>query len=87
MNIRFRLNQGAGTAETVPVNPGTTLAQFLTAKQLYDSSRYSWTVNRREVDNPETEILQEDDSVSVTPEKVPGASQHFQITVGARYTK
>lgn len=73
ISVEFSLNQGAGTRTTESVTAGTTLGAFLSTKNVYDSSRYSWTLNRREVDDPETEILQDGDRISVVPEKVAGA--------------
>lgn len=71
ISIQLTVNQGDGTTRTVNAQDGVTLQDFL-ALQGYDNpDRYAARVNRREVDP--SEILQDGDRVSVTPDKLPGA--------------
>ncbi len=71
ISIQLTINQGDGTTRTVSTSEGNSLQDFLTEQGYNNPDRYAARVNRREVDP--SEILQDGDRVSVTPDKLPGA--------------
>ena len=72
MKVLFLNNDGAGFADYVEINPGTTVDKFFTQK-LPDRqpTDYLIRVNRQPV--PRDYVLQENDRISITPTKIEGA--------------
>ena len=75
MQVLFLNNSGAGFADYVTVEPGTTIEQLL-GRQLPESHAEDLLirVNRQPV--PREYVLQEGDRVSATPLKIEGAALH-----------
>lgn len=72
MKVMFLNNDGAGFADYVEIQEGTTLLQFLELKMPgSDPKGYVIRVNRQPA--PSDQILVDDDRVSVTPSKIEGA--------------
>lgn len=72
MRCLFINNDGGGFAEYVEVAPGATVSQFI-AKQLSgrDPNDYMIRVNR--LPAAADQVLQENDRISCTPNKITGA--------------
>lgn len=71
MFVTLVSNSGEGTRRQVEVAPGTTLNDFVASQGFGDSSRFKVRVNRFEVNgNP---VLEQGDTISVTPSKIAGA--------------
>lgn len=70
MRVLFLSNDAGGFAEYFEVKPGTTVDQFLAARN-YDPSNYNIRVNREEV--AADHVLTEGARCSVTPLKIAGA--------------
>ena len=72
MKVLVINNDGAGYADYVEINPGTTVSQLF-AKQVSGAqpNRYLIRVNRQPC--PTDQVLQEGDRISITPTKIEGA--------------
>ena len=72
MRIFYINNEGAGFADNVDVQPGTTVAQFF-QQRMHGAkpSDYLIRVNRQPC--PSDQVLQEQDRVSITALKIHGA--------------
>lgn len=73
MKILFLNNDGAGFADYVEAEPGTTVGAFFTARCKGQAADYLIRVNRQPV--PPDYVLQEGDRVSITPTKIEGANR------------
>ena len=74
MRIMYINNQGAGFADFIEVEEGTTIERLFEQKMPHEkSSGYLIRVNRQPV--TKDCVLKEDDRVSITPVKIEGASQ------------
>ena len=72
MKILFLNNSGGGFADYVDAEPGTTISQFLQGKlPNYKPGDLLIRVNRQRV--PADYVLQPQDRVSATPQKIEGA--------------
>ena len=73
MQLLFINNDGAGFADYVTVEEGTTVDKFFSNRMNgSDPSNYLIRVNRQPV--PKNYILQEGDRVTFTPTKIEGAA-------------
>ncbi|MFO0812030.1 MAG: hypothetical protein U0796_02360 [Gemmatales bacterium] len=71
MRILFINNQGAGFADYLAIEVGTTVRQLFDAKIKGDPSSYLIRVNRQPASADQ--VLQEGDRVSITAVKIEGA--------------
>ena len=73
MKVLLLNNDGAGFADYVDAEPGTTIQQFLEQKlPNYQPGDLLIRVNRQPV--PQDYVLQDGDRVSATPVKIQGAA-------------
>jgi hypothetical protein len=71
MQILFINNDGAGFADYLTIEPGTTVQAFFEARFRGRPADYLIRVNRQPV--PSSYVLQPNDRVTITPTKIEGA--------------
>lgn len=71
MKVLFINNDGAGFADYVEVETGTTVKAFFNSRCSGDASSYLIRVNRQPVASDY--VLQPNDRITVTPTKIEGA--------------
>ena len=72
MKIMYLNNDGAGFANTIDVEPGTTVNAFFTA-QLPGRKAEDCLIRVNRLPAAADQMLQEGDRVSITPTKIAGA--------------
>jgi sulfur carrier protein ThiS len=73
MRIFFINNLGAGFADHIEIEPGTTVGALFEQRMMYGKpADFLVRVNRQPV--PSDQVLVEGDRVSITPLKIEGAS-------------
>ena len=72
MKLFFINNQGAGFADTIEVEEGTTVADFF-AEKMPGRKADDFLVRVNRLPTPADQVLQTGDRVSMTPTKIEGA--------------
>ena len=71
MKVLFINNDGAGFADYVEIQPGTTVKSFFKSRCSGEAASYLIRVNRQPVASDY--VLQESDRITITPTKIEGA--------------
>ena len=77
MKVLYINNDGAGFADYIEIEPGTSMERFVESKVSGKPADYLIRVNRQPVDAGYT--LQDGDRISITPVKIQGARHRIAV--------